>query len=630
MIETIQKLKKLKTPVLIFTTLIIIGFFFQSTTISKNQSGTFLQNYSTPLQNSITYESGIIVIENQTIMDDIIIKFTASVSMVNSTLQGSIYMFNTGNLFLLQDSIITQNVIISDLSTLLIDNSTIGGSIDCRDYTTMGLFDSYTLTTIVWKFDSANIIINGSTLGALNEFGVAGSIQIINSQITLVALNGMPSSRTYITNSDILSLNDLGFPANAITGPVSFNFSFLTFNISYSTSERIINLTWIGWDNPIIDGYLNITFQIYLDNQFYAEIDGSGFYDQYSSSYQIQISDPGEHNISVVSIDSMGNRYTSTIIIELINYPPFQWIPFFIIIATIIGLVAGMIIWIRRKQNRGYFSSIVTIFKTELAASKKKLLILALASVAPGIILLFSFGVIIRLRGSISINGIRSLIGIFFSLYIMYFGLIFSITVGAGSVAGAKRNGSLSWFFSKPVRRWEFLWGKIFAFILMIVITMICLSLSFILGSIFFVDPIYIPDILSIGGYIFLMGIIALFPLTAIVVFSSSVFKKVGIAYLIPIIFFMVLPTLLSFLPILARSEWPLLFSFTYYFEQLGKVWISNTGGLFGSIGSVGEALGISITTLTLTTTTIILIMVSLTVIFLGLATLIFQKQDIP
>jgi len=537
-------------------------------------------------------------------------------------------MFNTGNLFLLQNSIITQNVIISDLSTLLIDNSTIGGSIDCRDSTTMGLFDSYTPTTTVWKFGNSSIIINGSSFAALNEFGVAGTIQIINSQITLVALNGMPSSRTYITNSNILSLNDLVFPANGITGPVRFG--LLILNFSYSTSERIINLTWIGWDSPIIDGYLNITFQIYLDNQFYAEIDGSGFYDQYSSSYQIQISEPGEHNISVVSIDSMGNRYTSTMIIELINYPPFQWIPFFVIIAAIIGLFAGMIIWLKRKQNRGYFSSIGTIFKTELAADKKKLLILALASVAPGIILFFSFGVINRLIGSISIDGIRSLISIFFSLYIMYFGLIFSITVAAGSVAGAKRNGSLSWFFSKPVRRWEFLWGKIFAFIVMIVITVICLSLSFILGSIFFVDPIYIPDILSIGGYIFLIGLIALLPLTAIVVFSSSVFKKVGLAYFIPIMVFMVIPTLISFLPILAGGEWPLLFSFSYYFEQLGKVWISNTGGLFGSIGSAGEALGISITPLTLTTTTIILIMVSITVIFLGLATLIFQKQDIP
>ena len=628
MIKIIQKLKKLKLPILILSLFIVACFIIQFTILFKNKSENFSQDYSTPLQNSITYESGNILIENQTIMEDIIIKFTASVSIVNSTLQGSIYMFNTGNLFVLQNSNITQNVVISDLSTLLIDNSTIGGSIECRDATTMELFECQTPTTIVWKFDSANIILNSSYLATLNEFGIAGSIQIVNSQINLVSLNGLPSSRTYITNSNILLLNDLVFPSNAITGPVRF--SFLTFNISYSTSERIINLTWIGWDSPIIDGYLNITFQIYLDNQLYADINGSGFYAQYSSSCQIQISDPGEHNISVVSIDSMGNKYTSTIIVELFNYPPFQWIPFFITIAAIIGLITGLIIWVKRKQNRGYFSSLGTIFKTELVADKKKLLILAITSAAPGIILFFSFWVINRLIGSISIDGIRDMINIFFSLYIYYFGLIFSISIGASSVANAKKDGSLSWFFSKPVRRWEFLWGKILAFIVMIIITMICVSISFILGSIFYVDPIYFADILSIGGFIFLIGLIALLPLTAIVVFCSSVFKKVGLAYFIPILVFMAIPSLISFLTILARGEWPLLFSFTYYFEQLGKVWISNIGGLFGSIGGYGELLGMTITPLTLAPTTIILIMVSLTVIFLGLATLIFQKQDIP
>ena len=628
MIKIIQKLKKLKLPILILSLFIVAGFIIQNTIINENKSETFSQDFSTPLQNSITYVSGNSLIENQTILEDIIIKFTASVSIVNSTLQGSIYMFNTGNLFILQKSNITQNLVISDLSTLFIENSTVGGSIECRDTTSMVLFECQTPTTTVWKFDYANIILNSSNLATLNEFGIAGNILVVNSQINLVSLNGLPSSRTYITNSNILLLNDLVFPSNVITGP--FRFSFLAFNISYSTSERIIELTWIGWDSPIIDGYLNITFQIYLDNQLYAEINGSGFYDQHSSSYQIQISDPGEHNITVVSIDSMSNRYSSTIIIELLNYPPFQWIPFFILIAAITGLVAGMIIWVKRKQKRGYFSSIGTIFKTELVAGKKKLLILGMTSAAPGILLFFSFWVINRLVGSIAFDGIRDLINMFFNIYIYYFGLIFSISIGAGSVANDKKNGSLSWFFSKPVRRWEFLWGKILAFIVMIVITMICVSISFTLGSIFYVDPIYIADILSIGGYIFLIGLIALLPLTAIVVFCSSVFKKIGLAYFVPILVFMAMPSLISFLTILAGSDWPLLFSLTYYFEQLGKVWISNVGGLFGSIGSYGGILGLTITPLTLAPTTIILIMVALTIFFLGLATLIFQKQDIP
>jgi ABC-type transport system involved in multi-copper enzyme maturation permease subunit len=218
----------------------------------------------------------------------------------------------------------------------------------------------------------------------------------------------------------------------------------------------------------------------------------------------------------------------------------------------------------------------------------------------------------------------------FFNIYIYYFGLIFSISVGAGSIAGGKKNGTLSWFFSKPVRRWEFLWGKIFAFFVMIVVTMLCVSISFTIGAVFFVDPIYVVDIISIGGYIFLIGLIALLPLTALVVFSSSVFKKVGLAYVIPIVIFMALPSIISFLTILARSDWPMLFSFTFYFEQLSKFWISNIGGLFGSIGSYGQLMGITITPLTLEPATIILIMGGLTVMFFGVATLIFQRQDIP
>lgn len=628
MIEVSQKLKKFKIPILILCLFLVGSFILQYSILLDKNLENLAQDFSIPHQNGITYSSGNILIENQTVQDDIIIKFTASVSIVNSTLQGSIYMFNIGGLFVLQSSNITQNVVMSDLSTLFVENSTIGGSIECRDDTSMELFDCHTPTTTVWKFDSANIILNGSNLATLNEFGIAGMIHIINSQISLVSLNGLPSSRTYITNSNILFLNDLVVPLNAITGP--YRFSVLTFNISYSTSERIINLTWVGWDSPIIDGYLNITFEIYLDNQFYAEINGSGYYDLYSSSYQVHIPDPGKHNVSIVSIDSRGNRYTSTIIIEQISYPPFQWIPFFITIVVIAGLITGTIIWVKKKQNRGYFSSVGTIFKTELVAGKKKLLILAITSATPGIILFFSFMVITSLVGSIAIDGIRDLISMILSIYILYFGLIFSISVGAGSVANAKKNGTLSWFFSKPVRRWEFLWGKILAFMVMIVITMICVSISFVLGSIFYVDPIYFADILSIGGYIFLIGLIALLPLTAIVVFSSSVFKKVGFAYFIPIIVFMALPSIISFLPMLARSEWPLLFSFTFYFEQLGKVWISNIGGLFGSIGSYGGLLGIEITPLTLTPSTIILIMVSLTIAFFSLATIIFQKQDIP
>ena len=630
MVKMIQKLKKFKTPILFFSVLIIICFIIQCSTLSKKLPESFSRDPSYPLRNSITYENEDVVIENQTIMEDIIIIFTSNVSIINSTVQGSIYMFNTGNLNVLQNSSITNNLVISDLSTLFISNSTIEGTIECRDTTIMRLYDSHTIFTKVWKFDSANIYIYNSSIDQLNEFGVAGSIEIVNSQIASVVLNGMPSSRTYISNSNILSLTDLVNPSNVITGPVRF--SFFNISIGFSTSERIITLTWIGWDSPIIDGFLNITFQIFLDNQFQAEINGSGLYNQYSGSYEIEIFNPGLHNITIVSIDSRGNQYTSSMIIEMIEYPTFQWIPFFIVIAVIIGTVTLAIISLRQKQNRGYFSSIGTIFKKELADSKKKILILAAIAAAPGIILFFVLRVISQETDSISIDGMRDLIYIFFTLFISYFGLAFSISVGAGAVADAKKNGSLSWFFSKPVRRWEFLWGKIFAFLLIVVITLIATSVSFVIACIFFVEPIYITDILSLGGYIFLIGLAALIPLTAIVVFCSSVFKKTGLAYFIPIMIILLLPSLISFVPILTKHEWPLLFSLNYYYEQLGNAWISNTGGFFAQLSSsvYFGVTDISITPLNLTTIPIVLILSGITIVFLVLSTLIFQKQDLP
>jgi ABC-type transport system involved in multi-copper enzyme maturation permease subunit len=627
--KNIQKFRKLKTPFSLFSVLLIVCLTLECTKLSNNLPSSNSDDSVNPPNTSLTFESGYKLFANETIMDDIIITFDANVEIINSTVIGRIYVFNMGNLQISQNSNITYNIVISDTSTLYLYNSTVGGTIECRNMAFMGLYNSRTLTTTIWKFDSANLIIANSSVGYLNEFGIAGSIQITDSKITSVILSGISTSLTYINNSEILSLTDLAIPSNVITGPVRF--SFLTFNVSFSTSERFINLTWIGWDSPIIDGYLNITFQILVDSQIYAEIDGSGFYDYYSGNYQIQLSTPGFHNITIVSIDSQGNRYSSSIKIELIEYPSFPWIPFFIVIAAIISIIIILIVVMKRRQDRRYFTSLGTIVKKELAESKKKLLILTIIAAAPGIIVVLFFGLISRLiGGSISIDSLRDMVSLFFNLFIYYFGMAFSIIVGAGSVINAKKNGTLSWFFSKPVRRWEFLWGKIFAFIIFVTITMISSSLSFTLGCIFYVDPIYITDILSMGGYLFLIGILALFPLTAIVVFCSSVFKKTGLAYFVPIMILVALPPIISFLPMVARNEWPLLFSFTFYIEELGKAWVSTSGGLFGSLGSVGEAFGLTITPLNLNVTSIILILIGITGIFLVSATFLFRKQDLP
>jgi ABC-type transport system involved in multi-copper enzyme maturation permease subunit len=441
-------------------------------------------------------------------------------------------------------------------------------------------------------------------------------------------LNGLSSSMTYITNSNILIFNDLAVPVNYITGPISLN--LLTFQVMYQTSERSINLTWIGWDSPIIDGYLNITFQILVDGQIYDEINGSGFSENYVGSINVVLNSTGFHNISVISIDSFGNNFTSTITIEIIEYPSFQWTYFGIGICIIAAFAIISLLLLRRQQNRGYYSSIGIIFKKELTDSKIKVIIFMIIGAAPGIILYLIFGMINRLVGGINIDQIRSLMSMVLNFYLLYFGIAFSIVFASGSIIGAKRSGSLSWFLSKPVRRWEFLWGKILAYMLVIILIMIPTSVSFTLSGISFVNEIYVADLVSIGGYIFIIGIMTLIPLMALSVLCSSLFKKAGLAIFIPILLLMIVPTLVSFLPILAQHEWPLLFSYSYYFEKLGSFWISSAGGGLSSIlAPYAELFGFTITTITLSPTYIILILLSITIVCLTVSTFYLQKIDI-
>ena len=217
-----------------------------------------------------------------------------------------------------------------------------------------------------------------------------------------------------------------------------------------------------------------------------------------------------------------------------------------------------------------------------------------------------------------------------FTLILYYLGLAFSIVFASGAVVNERKSGALSWFLSKPVRRWEFLWGKVFAYILIIVLMMAVMATSFVLGCFTFVDPIYRADLLSMGGFIFLLGLLSIVPLTAIVVLCSSVFKKPGLAIMIPIMLLIAIPPIVSFLPIVTKNEIPLLFSFTYYSENLGSYWIYNAGGLFGSIGSsYGTLLGIDIATLNLKPIHSILILSVITIVCFVLSTYYLEKKDI-
>ncbi|NVM55911.1 MAG: ABC transporter permease subunit [Candidatus Helarchaeota archaeon] len=629
MFKILQKVKKFKIPVLLFSMLFLICLFSQQNAPLPHTRNISSQNASSPLQASVTYNSGnILILDNHTFIDNILIMSFANVTIINSTIQGNVYIFNWGRLYLLQNSSITGNIVISDSSKLYIDNSTVGGTIECHDSSILDLLASYSVTTTIMNFGSTNLSITNSSIAQISDFG-AGVIQIMNSTITTVILSEFSFSRTYINNSIILFIIDSAPPPNGIISPI--NFDFFGNVTPYETSERIINLTWIGWDNPIRNGYLNITFQILLDGQFYAEINGSGFIDHFSGSYQVNITTTGLHNVSVVSIDSNGNNFTYTIFIEIIEYPTFPWLLFWIIVVVIAGIIIIAAIFIHSQQKRGYHSSLSTIFKKELADSKIKILIFVIIAAVPGILLFFIFNMISRRGGPLSIDSIRSLVNMVFSLFLYYFGLVFSIMFGAGTVVNAKRDGSLSWFLSKPVRRWEFLWGKIFAYLVIIVLIMTSLSVSFVLGSISFINPIYIPDLVSMGGYILIIGLSALIPLTAIVILCSSAFRKVGLTIFIPIMLLIAIPPLVSFLPIITRHEWPLLLSFSYYYEQLGSFWVFKGGGLFGSMGTTfGAMFGMEITSLNISPIQIILILYSITIICFVLATYFVQKKDIP
>jgi len=528
-----------------------------------------------------------------------------------------------------QNSNVTGDIIISDYSKVTIENSTVMQKIECRDSSVLELLNVYAMTTAIRKIDSANITVSNSSIASIEEiYGKGGQIQILYSNVGRVSLMGLSISKTFINSSTIFTLFDMSLPFSVITGPARFN--FLTGNVSYSTSQRQINLTWRAWDSPIIDGYLNLTFRILVDGVFYTTVNGSGFLDQYIGELQVPISQLGEHNISIITIDGEGNNFTSTTFIEIIEYPTFPWLYFWIIVAIIALIALAAMSVLHYKQKGGSHTTLGAIFKKELADNKLKIIVFIAIAAVPGLILFFIFNNIAQLVGSISIDSIRSLVSMVFTLFLYYFALVFSITFGAGAIANARKSGALSWFLSKPVRRWEFLWGKALAYFVAIILIMASTSVAFVLGGISFIDPLYTSDIISMGGYIFLIGLAALIPLTAIVMLCSAVLKKPGLTILIPIMLLMILPPLVSFLPILTGHEWPLLLSFSYYYEQLGNVLVYQGGGLFSSLGpTFGTLFGMTITPLEITPVQIILILSVVAIICFTLATLYLERKDV-
>ncbi len=625
------RFKKYAILVILLITFSIFFSIIQNISTFRDQNKSYSKYLKNSPNMSLVYDDNdVILFEDSFINETIFIMENAEITLINTTVKDSIYLFNTGILNIQQGSSISDNIILSDFSVVNIYNSTINRNIECRDSSSLDMVSSQTISTTIWKFDSANITITNSSFFQLNEFGIEGQILILDSSINFVSVNGLSSSEVYINSSNISFLNDLAKPLNYITGPTPARFGLSGEGIMYQTALRSINLTWIGWDSPIIDGFLNISFQILIDGQFYYELNGSGFYKYFVGSLPINFSSSGIHNISVLSIDSLRNNFTSTITIKISEYPSFKWNFFGLGVGILIIFVLLFGILLHYRQNRGYFSSLGIIFKNELVKSKIKIIVFVGIGIVPGIILNLIFRMINRMLGSIGIDQIRSITNIFLGFYLIYFGVAFSIAFGSSSIIGERSSGSLSWFFSKPVRRWEFLWGKILAYIFIVIIIMVTISISITLSGMVYVDKIYYNDLFSIGGFVFLIGIITLIPLLAIGILCSTLFKKMGLSIFIPILLFLMVPTLVSFLPILVRHEWPLLLTSSYYYEQLGRTWISNTvGGLSSIAGPLSESLGFTITSIKLTPVSIVLISSFISLACLVISTLYFRKIDI-
>ncbi|MFX0103364.1 MAG: ABC transporter permease [Candidatus Hodarchaeota archaeon] len=602
MLDKKQFLKKARIPSFFIIGLVFFCLF--SGIKTGNQSPVVMNTESSMQESTITFTFGSNVTQDQVINDTIIIKDIASVTLTNSTINGDIYAFNYAKLSINQNSTINGGIFIFDDALLNLSSSNI---------------------TSIQKSDNGNMIALNTTIGALTDVGKGGTISITECNVSTVTLYGL--SQTFINNSNISVLVDNTPAIGIITGPIPAEFAEMGYE--FSASERV-NFTWIGFDNLIINGSLNISFQIFVDGVLYKEIDGSGDYNNYTGQCEILFNETGDHVITLVSIDGYGNSTNSSLSINIITYPTFDGLTFWI---TCIVAAAAVIIvlWLfKHQQHRGLQSALDVVFKQEIKKNKIKLPVFVGIGAVPGIILYFIFITAQKfLGGNLSMDSVRSIISTVYSMYHLYFGLAFSMVFAVGLVVNDRKNGSLSWFLSKPVRRWEYLWGKILAVLLTIFLISISTSLSFMLSVINFVDPIYIPDVVSIGGFMFLNELLTLLPLAALVMLFSSAVKQSGLAIFLPILVVMILPIAVAFLPMVTRHEWPMLLSLNYYSEALASAWISSSGGFLSSMGSMGQMLGIDITPLNLTIPQIVLILSCITIVSLVVSTIALEKGDI-
>jgi len=572
-----------------------LAFIISITDMSANSNGKTNGLFPDPLAEisttSIVNDTGTTTYEDIVINDSMFVIDTARVNLENVTVNGNIRVDNQAQLYVnnctINGSLIasgTSNVTVynrtvidtlfgEETSTTYIQNSTVS-TIWARNTKELTIFFTYVTGTME--------IIEDSQVTQLLEWGVQGILTIDNSTINQLDILG--SSQVLITGSTILILNDNSLPFVQISSPLSYG------DYVPSTGDRSVNLTWSAYDSPIIDGYLNISFDIFIDGNYFTTINGSGYYDVYNGSIFIEVA-AGNHEFTINGTDAYGNTFEATASIEVVNYAIFPLVSFLIVLLIITGAIVGAYLFIRHKRKHETIITMDKIISNTFNDKKWSSIIILGINILPGLFIFisdFTMGFLTAaFQGQsstlLSIDTHRTSVATVFSgLWLIYYPMIIAIMLGAFMMPGLK-NGTLSWFLSKPIRRWEYFWGRVLPTILVLAIGSAVSGLSIALSGLpfFLTRWTYWVDIFSIGGYCFLIGFFTTLAMLSLTIIGSIIFNM-AIGIIIPIVLSQV-SVLFSFLPLLTRSELPLIVSYpNFYYNKMTLAWIQKDFDIFG------------------------------------------------
>lgn len=572
---------------------------------------------------NVVNDTGTTNFADQVFNEDFFIIQDAIVNVTNCTINGDVRVADVAQLYLL-NSTITGTLTVDEYSNTQIVNSTINK--------TQILLEFFDLSPFGPVYRGEINITQSSRVETLTELGNQGNVFVDNSTITTMALLG--ASHVFITNSTISNTFDQAKPIVKITNPVSIPGIF-----EATTGDRFINLTWTGYDSPIIDGFLNISFSIYVDGQLKAQVNGSGYHDVYEGGLSIPVA-TGVHEITINATDGAGNVFTAETEIEVIDYSIFPIISLILVILVIGGITIGVYFYVRhrRKKPDQRFYAIDKVAVNSFKDKKIGAILIFGINILPGLFIFltnFAMNTLSWLsegaQGAIPLLAIdmhRTSVSIVFtSLWLMFYPLIFSVMFAPPLITGMK-NGVLSWFLSKPIRRWEYYWGRVLPsiFILAVGSAIAGFSIAFSGLPFFLTRPEYWVDIFSIGGFSFLMIFFATLTLFCLTL-AATVILHQAFGIIIPIIM-TTLGSLLMLLPILTGNELLLLIAIpTFYAQEMGTAWIVQGVDLYGT-ASLGMLIGREIIEVTLNPYFAMMILLLISLGFLFFTQIYIQRKD--